>query len=182
MNASRYLPFAGRLLIGLPFAMSALSKLAAYGPTTEMIGAVGLPAPSLAFAVAVVVEWWWITANLRLPGSPRRGRASSFLLGDCGFVSQQLRRPESNDPLPQEHHDRGRPASDRGLWRGCHQCRQPPVERRRGHRQRGGGSLNRVKRCVARRWHDDQERRIQYCRQGVAGLRLILRSRVICCR
>ena len=56
MNATRYLPFAGRLLIGLPFAMSGLSKLAAYGPTTEMIGAVGLPAPSLAFAVAVVVE------------------------------------------------------------------------------------------------------------------------------
>jgi putative oxidoreductase len=39
-------------LIGLPFAMSGLSKLAAYGPTNEMIGAVGLPAPSLAFAVA----------------------------------------------------------------------------------------------------------------------------------
>jgi putative oxidoreductase len=56
MNATRYLPFVGRLLIGLPFAMSGLSKLAAYGPTTEMIGAVGLPAPSLAFAVAVVVE------------------------------------------------------------------------------------------------------------------------------
>jgi putative oxidoreductase len=56
MNATRYLPFAGRLLIGLPFAMSGLSKLAAYGPTTEMISAVGLPAPSLAFAVAVVVE------------------------------------------------------------------------------------------------------------------------------
>jgi putative oxidoreductase len=56
MNATRYLPFAGRLLIGLPFAMSGLSKLGAYGPTTEMIGAVGLPAPSLAFAVAVVVE------------------------------------------------------------------------------------------------------------------------------
>ena len=48
MNATRYLPFAGRLLIGLPFAMSGLSKLGAYGPTTEMIGAVGLPAPSLA--------------------------------------------------------------------------------------------------------------------------------------
>ena len=43
MNATRYLPFAGRLLIGVPFAMSGLSKLAAYGPTTEMIGAVGLP-------------------------------------------------------------------------------------------------------------------------------------------
>jgi putative oxidoreductase len=56
MNAARYLPFAGRLLIGLPFAMSGLSKLAAIGPTTEMIRAVGLPLPPLALAVAVVVE------------------------------------------------------------------------------------------------------------------------------
>jgi putative oxidoreductase len=56
MNATHYLPFAGRLLIGLPFAMSGLSKLAAYGPTTEMISAVGLPVPPLAFAVAVAVE------------------------------------------------------------------------------------------------------------------------------
>jgi putative oxidoreductase len=56
MNATRYLPFAGRLLIGLPFAMSGLGKLAAYGPTTQMIGAVGLPFPVLAFAVAVAVE------------------------------------------------------------------------------------------------------------------------------
>ena len=56
MNATRYLPFAGRLLIGLPFAMSGLSKLAAVGPTTEMIRAAGLPLPPLALAVAVVVE------------------------------------------------------------------------------------------------------------------------------
>jgi putative oxidoreductase len=56
MNATRYLPFVGRLLIGLPFAMSGLTKLIAYGPTTEMIGAVGLPAPPLAFVVAVVIE------------------------------------------------------------------------------------------------------------------------------
>jgi putative oxidoreductase len=56
MNATRYLPFVGRLLIGLPFAMSGLGKLAAYGPTTEMISAVGLPVPPLAFAVAVAVE------------------------------------------------------------------------------------------------------------------------------
>src|SRR5216683_2008572 len=51
----RYLPFIGRILIGLPFAMSGLSKLAAYGPTTAMIGAAGLPLPPLAFAVAVAV-------------------------------------------------------------------------------------------------------------------------------
>jgi putative oxidoreductase len=52
----RYLPFIGRILIGLPFAMSGLSKLAAYGPTTAMIEAAGLPLPPLAFAVAVAVE------------------------------------------------------------------------------------------------------------------------------
>src|SRR5579864_5657068 len=56
MDATRYLPFAGRLLIGLPFAMSGLGKLAAYGATTTMIGAAGLPLPPLAFAVAVVIE------------------------------------------------------------------------------------------------------------------------------
>ena len=56
MDVIRYLPLAGRLLIGLPFAMSGLSKLGAYGPTTQMIGAVGLPFPALAFAVAVAVE------------------------------------------------------------------------------------------------------------------------------
>ena len=56
MNATRYLPFAGRLLIGLPFAMSGLSKLAAIGPTTDMIRAAGLPLPPVALAVAVTVE------------------------------------------------------------------------------------------------------------------------------
>ena len=56
MDATRYLPFVGRVLIGLPFAMSGLGKLAAYGATTQMIGAAGLPAPPLAFAVAVAVE------------------------------------------------------------------------------------------------------------------------------
>jgi putative oxidoreductase len=56
METTRYLPFVGRLLIGLPFAMSGLGKLAAYGPTTAMIAAVGLPVPPLAYAVAVIIE------------------------------------------------------------------------------------------------------------------------------
>jgi putative oxidoreductase len=56
MFPTRYLPLVARLMIGLPFAMSGLSKLAAYGATTGMIGAVGLPFPPLAFAVAVAVE------------------------------------------------------------------------------------------------------------------------------
>jgi putative oxidoreductase len=56
MSAIRYLPFAGRLMIGLPFAMSGFGKLAAYGATVGMIGAAGLPFPPLAFAIAVAVE------------------------------------------------------------------------------------------------------------------------------
>jgi putative oxidoreductase len=54
--STRYLPFIGRILIGLPFALSGVSKLAAYGPTTDLIVAAGLPFPLLAFAVAVAVE------------------------------------------------------------------------------------------------------------------------------
>jgi putative oxidoreductase len=56
MNATRFLPLLGRLLIGLPFAMSGFGKLAAYAKTTAMIAAVGLPVPPLAYAVAVTLE------------------------------------------------------------------------------------------------------------------------------
>ena len=56
MNAINYFPFAGRLLIGLPFAMSGLGKLAAAGPTKQMIAAAGLPFPLLALTVAIIVE------------------------------------------------------------------------------------------------------------------------------
>jgi putative oxidoreductase len=56
MNTTRYLPFIGRLLIGLPFVMGGVMKLGAYGPTTGAIKAVGLPLPPLAFAVAVALE------------------------------------------------------------------------------------------------------------------------------
>src|ERR1700675_4842401 len=56
MNVIRYDPFAGRLLIGLPFAMSGLSKLAALGPTTDMIRTAGLPLPSVALPISVLVE------------------------------------------------------------------------------------------------------------------------------
>jgi putative oxidoreductase len=56
MNATRFLPFVGRVLIGLPFAMSGLGKLTAYSPMTAMIAAAGLPLPPLAYAVAVAVE------------------------------------------------------------------------------------------------------------------------------
>jgi putative oxidoreductase len=56
MNANRYFPFAGRLLIGLPFALSGFGKLTAAGPTKQMIAAAGLPFPLLALAVAILIE------------------------------------------------------------------------------------------------------------------------------
>jgi putative oxidoreductase len=56
MDSTRYLALAGRLLIGLPFAMSGLNKLLSYGKVTAMITAAGLPVPPLAWAIAVLLE------------------------------------------------------------------------------------------------------------------------------
>ncbi|NTX27715.1 DoxX family protein [Burkholderia pyrrocinia] len=56
MDRYKYLPLLGRILIGAPFLMSGLSKLAAHAATVGYIASVGLPAPSLAFVVAVLVE------------------------------------------------------------------------------------------------------------------------------
>src|SRR5258705_5809222 len=76
MFLTRYLPFVGRLMIGLPFAMSGLSKLGAYGATTGMISAVGLPFPRLAFAVAVATE---LGGGLLLIGGYRARYAAAAL-------------------------------------------------------------------------------------------------------
>ncbi len=40
-TTTRYASFIGRLLIGLPFAMSGFGKLAAYGATSAYIAAAG---------------------------------------------------------------------------------------------------------------------------------------------
>ena len=55
MNATRYLPFVGRLFIGLPFVVSGLSKLATYGATIGLIASSSLPLPP-PLAGAVTVE------------------------------------------------------------------------------------------------------------------------------
>lgn len=56
MDTTRYLSFVGRVLIGIPFAMSGFGKLAAYSATTAYIAHAGLPVPPLAYAIAVLVE------------------------------------------------------------------------------------------------------------------------------
>jgi putative oxidoreductase len=57
MNATtRFLPFAGRLLIGGIFLMSGLGKLPAYTAMTAAISGAGLPFAPLGYVVALVVE------------------------------------------------------------------------------------------------------------------------------
>jgi putative oxidoreductase len=55
-QSNRYLPLLGRVLIGAPFILSGLSKLAAHDATVGYISSVGLPFPQLAWLIAVVVE------------------------------------------------------------------------------------------------------------------------------
>jgi len=56
MQGTQFLPALGRALIGLPFLMSGLGKLAAYGATTAYIASVGLPLPPLGWVIAVIFE------------------------------------------------------------------------------------------------------------------------------
>jgi putative oxidoreductase len=56
MEATRFLPLLGRILIGLPFLVSGLGKLAAFGPTTAYISSVGLPLAPLGWVIAVAFE------------------------------------------------------------------------------------------------------------------------------
>ena len=56
MNNPRYIPFIGRLLIGLPFILFGLGKATTYDVTVSMIQAVGLPLPPLAFVGCVTLE------------------------------------------------------------------------------------------------------------------------------
>ncbi|MGB9332338.1 MAG: DoxX family protein [Steroidobacteraceae bacterium] len=55
-DSTRFLPFAGRLLIGGIFLMSGLTKISAYAGITAAISGAGLPFASLGFCVALVVE------------------------------------------------------------------------------------------------------------------------------
>jgi putative oxidoreductase len=57
MNSTRYLPFVGRLFIGLPFMVSGLSKVANHAGTIALIQSSKLPLPpDLAYGGAIAVE------------------------------------------------------------------------------------------------------------------------------
>ena len=57
MSSTRYLPFVGRLLIGLPFMMSGVSKIMGYDATIALIKSSTLPLPApVAYVGAIAVE------------------------------------------------------------------------------------------------------------------------------
>jgi putative oxidoreductase len=57
MNATRYLRFVGRLLIGLMFMMSGISKIMGYDSTIALIKSSALPLPPpMAYVGAIAVE------------------------------------------------------------------------------------------------------------------------------
>lgn len=53
---NKYLPAIGRFLIGAPFIMSGLGKLASYTATVGYIASVGLPMATLGWVIAVLME------------------------------------------------------------------------------------------------------------------------------
>jgi hypothetical protein len=55
-DLSTYLPFAGRVMIAAIFLLSGLGKIAAPAATIGYIGSVGLPLPTLGYALAILVE------------------------------------------------------------------------------------------------------------------------------
>jgi putative oxidoreductase len=55
-NTSPSFPFIGRLMMAAIFLISGAGKIAAPAMTVAYIGAMGLPFPTLGFAVAVAVE------------------------------------------------------------------------------------------------------------------------------
>jgi putative oxidoreductase len=83
MEGNKYLPLLGRILLGAPFLMSGLGKLSAYAGTVGSIAAVGLPAPPLAYIVAVAIE---VGGGLMLL-SGFRVRAASMVLAIFSLVA-----------------------------------------------------------------------------------------------
>jgi putative oxidoreductase len=79
MDAIRYLPFVGRLFIGLPFLASGFSKVTDYNGTINFIMSSALPLPApLAYAGALAVELG--CGLLMIVGYQTRVAAAMFVL------------------------------------------------------------------------------------------------------
>ncbi|MBX5133370.1 DoxX family protein [Rhizobium lentis] len=56
MSDTRYLPLAGRLLIGLPFLFFGFAKAATFAKTVALVQMVGIPLPLLGAIGAITLE------------------------------------------------------------------------------------------------------------------------------
>ena len=56
LKDSSYPAFVGRVLIGLPFLVSGIGKIATPALTQGYIASVGLPLPLLGYAIAIAIE------------------------------------------------------------------------------------------------------------------------------
>ena len=56
MSDTRYLPLAGRLLIGIPFLFFGLAKAATFAKTVGLVELVGIPFPLLGAIGAITLE------------------------------------------------------------------------------------------------------------------------------
>jgi len=56
MTETRYLPLAGRLLIGLPFVFFGLAKAATFAKTVALVEMVGIPLPLFGAIGAITLE------------------------------------------------------------------------------------------------------------------------------
>src|SRR5258708_39722054 len=95
MNTTRYLPFVGRLLIGLPFMMSGISKIMGYDATIALIKSSTLPLPpAVAYAGAIAVE---VGCGLLIMGGYRTRVVASifalFCLATAGFFPAHFSDP-----------------------------------------------------------------------------------------
>lgn len=60
-DSNRYLPLLGRVLIGAPFVMSGLGKLAAYHATVGYISSAGLPSRN--WGTSSLFAWNWASGR-----------------------------------------------------------------------------------------------------------------------
>ena len=117
-TATRFLPFAGRLLLGGIFLMSGLSKThRLYRDHSGYFRRRFAARPPRLRGRGDRRDWSGSAVADRISRASRRAGFGDLVPGDGDFFPQQFRGSEPDDPLPQEPADRGWIAADRALRR-----------------------------------------------------------------
>jgi len=138
-----YLPFIGRVLVGLPFAMSGPRQARGIwrDDREDRCCWTSIPAARVRDRHTRRV-WRWAASNPRLSRALGCARARRLLSGDRDFVSRQFCRPEPDDPLSEERDDCRRAAPNRCLRSRSDQHRAVAPQERRALRDCNEECLN----------------------------------------